>query len=147
MKRAARKARVAEREERAAASRRDREEIFEVGDEGMSLEALAEAIQVDPSDIMRSLFMKGILLSLNQVGWIGGGAVAAAAVNAAAAFAAVGAAAFAAVAAAVNAAAFDAVGAAAFTSPAQRLFPPATNTHTHTHIHPRGLIRYWTRTP
>lgn len=38
----------------------------------MSLEALAEAIQVDASDIVRSLFMKGIMLSMNQVG--GGGA-------------------------------------------------------------------------
>jgi hypothetical protein len=34
----------------------------------MSLEALAEAIQVDASDIVRTLFMKGIMLSLNQVG-------------------------------------------------------------------------------
>jgi hypothetical protein len=34
----------------------------------MSLEALAEAIQVDASDIVRSLFMKGIMLSMNQVG-------------------------------------------------------------------------------
>lgn len=33
----------------------------------MSLEALAEAIQVDASDIVRSLFMKGIMLSMNQV--------------------------------------------------------------------------------
>lgn len=33
----------------------------------MSLEALADAIQVDASDIVRSLFMKGIMLSLNQV--------------------------------------------------------------------------------
>lgn len=40
----------------------------QVGDEGMSLEALADAIQVDPSDIVRTLFMKGIMLSLNQVG-------------------------------------------------------------------------------
>ena len=38
----------------------------------MSLEALAEAIQVDSSDIVRSLFMKGIMLSMNQVG-LGGG--------------------------------------------------------------------------
>jgi hypothetical protein len=41
--------------------------------EGMSLEALAEAIQVDASDIVRSLFMKGIMLSMNQVGCGGGG--------------------------------------------------------------------------
>ena len=33
----------------------------------MSLEALADAMQVDPSDIVRTLFMKGIMLSLNQV--------------------------------------------------------------------------------
>lgn len=39
----------------------------------MSLEALADAMQVDPSDIVRTLFMKGIMLSLNQVGSGGGG--------------------------------------------------------------------------
>lgn len=38
----------------------------------MSLEALAEVIQVDASDIVRSLFMKGIMLSMNQV-CVGGG--------------------------------------------------------------------------
>jgi hypothetical protein len=43
------------------------EEIFEVGEEGMSLEALAEAIQQDPSDIVRALFMKGIVAGMNQV--------------------------------------------------------------------------------
>lgn len=41
----------------------------------MSLEALADAIQVDPSDIVRTLFMKGIMLSLNQVGEGGGAGV------------------------------------------------------------------------
>jgi translation initiation factor IF-2 len=45
----------------------EREEIFEVGEEGMSLEQLADLLQVDPSDIVRSLFMKGIMLSMNQV--------------------------------------------------------------------------------
>ena len=67
MKRRARDVREAVRDERAHASRREKEEIFEVGDEGMSLEALAELIQVDPSDIVRTLFLKGILLSMNQV--------------------------------------------------------------------------------
>jgi len=67
MKRAARKAREAQREEKAMANRKEREEIFEVGDEGMSLEQLGEIIQVDASDIVRSLFMKGIMLSMNQV--------------------------------------------------------------------------------
>jgi translation initiation factor IF-2 len=68
MKRAARKAREEKREEKAAAERREREEIFEVGEEGMSLEQLADLLQVDGSDIVRALFMKGIMLSMNQVG-------------------------------------------------------------------------------
>jgi len=49
------------------AGRRDKEEIFEVGEEGMSLIELADIVQVDPSDIVRTLFMKGITLSMNQV--------------------------------------------------------------------------------
>ena len=67
MKRKAKQQREFGREEKAAGSRRDREEIFEVGEEGMSLEELAEQIQVEPSEIVRSLFMKGIMLSMNQV--------------------------------------------------------------------------------
>lgn len=67
MKRRAKQQRESDREEKAAGSRRDREEIFEVGEEGMSLEELAEQIQVEPSEIVRSLFMKGIMLSMNQV--------------------------------------------------------------------------------
>ncbi len=67
MRRAARKARAVAREEKAARSRRDREEIFEVGEAGMSLEELADALQVEPSEIVRTLFMKGITLSMNQV--------------------------------------------------------------------------------
>lgn len=67
MKRKAREERAKERDVKARKARREREEIFEVGDGGMSLEDLADAIQVDPSDIVRSLFMKGIMLSMNQV--------------------------------------------------------------------------------
>ncbi|KAJ9507639.1 hypothetical protein QJQ45_019178 [Haematococcus lacustris] len=67
MKRAARKLREKARDEKAAAARKEKEEIFEVGEEGMSLEQLADIIQVDPSEIVRSLFMKGITLSMNQV--------------------------------------------------------------------------------
>lgn len=33
----------------------------------MSLEELAEKVQVEPSDLVRLLFMKGIMLSMNQV--------------------------------------------------------------------------------
>ncbi|KAJ9508183.1 hypothetical protein QJQ45_021549, partial [Haematococcus lacustris] len=67
MRRAARKLREKARDEKAAAARKEKEEIFEVGEEGMSLEQLADIIQVDPSEIVRSLFMKGITLSMNQV--------------------------------------------------------------------------------
>ena len=67
MRRKARQARVVLRDEKAASERKDREEIFEVGEEGMSLEELADLIQVDASDIVRTLFMKGVMLSMNQV--------------------------------------------------------------------------------
>jgi hypothetical protein len=67
MRRKAAATRKSEREEKAMGSRREREEIFEVGDEGMSLEQLAETVQVEPSDLVRMLFMKGIMLSMNQV--------------------------------------------------------------------------------
>lgn len=66
MKRKAREQREREREEKAQRERKEREEIFEVGDEGMSLMELADIIQVDPSEIVRNLFMKGIMLSMNQ---------------------------------------------------------------------------------
>lgn len=45
---------------------------MQVGDEGMSLEDLAYQVQVEPSDLVRTLFMKGIMLSMNQV-WTPGG--------------------------------------------------------------------------
>ena len=67
MRRKARQAREVVRDEKAASERRDREEIFEVGEEGMDLQELGELIQVDPSEIVRTLFMKGIMLSMNQV--------------------------------------------------------------------------------
>jgi translation initiation factor IF-2 len=67
MRRKARQMRESERDEKAASERKEREEIFEVGEEGMSLEELAEVIQVDPSELVRTLFMKGIMLSMNQV--------------------------------------------------------------------------------
>ncbi|GFR51954.1 hypothetical protein Agub_g14476 [Astrephomene gubernaculifera] len=66
MKRDARRQREAVRMDKAAARRRDKEEIFEVGEEGMTLDALAELLQVDESDIVRSLFMRGITLSMSQ---------------------------------------------------------------------------------
>ena len=44
----------------------------QVGDEGMSLLELADKVQVEPSELVRTLFMKGITLSMNQV-WMGCG--------------------------------------------------------------------------
>jgi hypothetical protein len=67
MKRKAAAERKSIREEKAFAGRREKEEIFEVGEEGMLLEELAERVQVEPSDLVRTLFMKGIMLSMNQV--------------------------------------------------------------------------------
>lgn len=67
MKRKARKEREEVREEKAARSRREREEIFEVGNEGMSLSDFAFQAQLDESDIVRTLFMKGIMVNANQI--------------------------------------------------------------------------------
>ncbi|KAG2490006.1 hypothetical protein HYH03_011472 [Edaphochlamys debaryana] len=67
MKRQARQQREASRMEKERGRRRDKEEIFEVGDEGMTLDALADLLQVDESDIVRTLFMKGITLSMSQM--------------------------------------------------------------------------------
>ncbi|GIL67209.1 hypothetical protein Vafri_20631 [Volvox africanus] len=67
MKREARRQREAVRLEKEASRRRDKEEIFEVGDEGMSLDDLAALLQVAASDIVRSLFMRGITLSMSQM--------------------------------------------------------------------------------
>ncbi|KAG1676523.1 hypothetical protein FOA52_000066 [Chlamydomonas sp. UWO 241] len=67
MKRKAAAERKRGREEDARANMRDKEEIFEVGDEGMMLEDLADALQEEPSELVRALFMKGITLSMNQV--------------------------------------------------------------------------------
>lgn len=53
----------------ALAARKEREEIFEVGEEGMSVEEVAELIQVEGSEIVRALFMKGVMASQNAVSW------------------------------------------------------------------------------
>lgn len=67
MKRKAKKQREEAREEKARSSARDREEIFEVGNEGMSLADFAYQAQLDESDIVRTLFMKGIMVNSNQI--------------------------------------------------------------------------------
>ena len=44
------------------------EEIFEVGSEGMSVQNLAEKLACNGGDVMKALFMKGIMVQVNQVG-------------------------------------------------------------------------------
>ncbi len=43
------------------------EEIFEVGSEGMPINELAEKLAVNQGEILKTLFMKGIMVSVNQV--------------------------------------------------------------------------------
>lgn len=61
-----RASRKAEREEERRASVRVREDIFEVGPEGMSVADLAEMLAVPPVDIVKRLFMKGLALQVNS---------------------------------------------------------------------------------
>ena len=61
----------AERKSRRAAAleagRPEKEEILEVGLEGMSVQDLAEKLAVPPTEVVRALFMKGIMAQVNQV--------------------------------------------------------------------------------
>ena len=43
------------------------EEIFEVGSEGMSVGELADRLAVNGGDVLKALFMKGIMAQVNQV--------------------------------------------------------------------------------
>jgi len=43
------------------------EEIFEVGSEGMPINELAERLAVNQGEILKALFMRGIMVSVNQV--------------------------------------------------------------------------------
>ncbi len=44
-----------------------REEIFEIGVEGMSVTELSQRLALPTGDIVKSLFMKGIMVQVNQV--------------------------------------------------------------------------------
>lgn len=44
-----------------------RQEIFEVSDEGMPVEELARLLAIGASEVVKSLFMKGIMVQVNQV--------------------------------------------------------------------------------
>lgn len=45
-----------------------RQDVFEVGEEGMPVMELATTLAVAPSEIVKILFMKGIMVQVNQVG-------------------------------------------------------------------------------
>ena len=61
----------AERKQRGEAAieagRPEKEEILEVGSEGMSVQDLADKIAVPAPEIVKALFMKGIMAQVNQV--------------------------------------------------------------------------------
>ena len=49
------------------AGRPEKEEILEVGLEGMSVQDLADKLAVAPTEVVKALFMKGIMAQVNQV--------------------------------------------------------------------------------
>ncbi|KAL4421069.1 hypothetical protein ABPG77_001364 [Micractinium sp. CCAP 211/92] len=64
-----RKARQTRREERAEereANKAVREDIFEVGPEGMTVQDLASMLAVNATEIVKFLFMKGIMVQMNS---------------------------------------------------------------------------------
>jgi translation initiation factor IF-2 len=56
-----------ERAEARTASAPVREEIFEVGDEGMMVQELANRLAVSTGEVVKTLFMQGIMVQVNQV--------------------------------------------------------------------------------
>jgi hypothetical protein len=65
-RRKARQNRKAERKQEALAAAPIREEIFEVGPDGMSVPDLAEMLAVPAVDIVKKLFMKGLAVQVNS---------------------------------------------------------------------------------
>lgn len=55
------------RQEQRNANQRVREEIFEVGPEGMPVQEVAQRLAVSPGEVVKRLFMKGIMAQVNQV--------------------------------------------------------------------------------
>ena len=44
-----------------------REDIFEIGVEGMSVTELSQRLALPTGDVVKTLFMKGIMVQVNQV--------------------------------------------------------------------------------
>jgi translation initiation factor IF-2 len=65
---ARRNARASRKDERdAKAIKKERVEFLEVPAEGMNLEVLAELLAVNSADVIKALFMKGIMTTVNMV--------------------------------------------------------------------------------
>ncbi|BDA49072.1 Translation initiation factor IF-2 [Coccomyxa sp. Obi] len=66
-RRSSRAQRRMERAEAREAAAPVREEIFEVGDEGMSVTDVSRLLAVSPAEVVKTLFMQGIMVQVNQV--------------------------------------------------------------------------------
>lgn len=66
-RRVTRAQRKQQRNEAREAGRSEKEDILEVGLEGMSVQDLADKLAVAPTEILKELFMKGIMAQVNQV--------------------------------------------------------------------------------
>ena len=56
-----------EREMAREAGAAVRQELFEVGDEGMAVAELAETLALGAAEVVKILFMKGLMVQVNQV--------------------------------------------------------------------------------
>ena len=54
--------------EQRKAEKKEQEEIFEVGGEGMMVGELSNRLAINPGDVVKALFLKGIMANVNQVG-------------------------------------------------------------------------------
>jgi len=63
-RRKARQERQAKRQEQSGEE--EGETIIEVGSEGLSVEELAKLLAIDPADVVKALFMKGVMVTVNQ---------------------------------------------------------------------------------
>jgi translation initiation factor IF-2 len=66
-RRSSRAQRRMERAEARSAAAPVREEIFELGDEGMSVAEVALRLAVSTAEVVKTLFMQGIMVQVNQV--------------------------------------------------------------------------------
>jgi len=66
MKRSGRAQRKMARQAALAANQKEKEDIFEVPEHGMTVEELADHLAVSPAEVVKTLFMKGVMAQVNQ---------------------------------------------------------------------------------